>query len=337
MQDLSRAQIIRFTAFLLAGLALFGVLALHLLVPLLAGLLVHELVQSFTPLAQRYLSTRRGKLIVVALFSAAVIAAIVGAVFGLVSFFRSDVQNLPNLLKKVSTILDSVRAEIPASLASYLPDDIAGLQETALEWLRGHLAELQMIGTHGLVMLAETLIALVIGAVLSLREVDPHASVGPLAVALAERAGRFATAFHRVALSQLTISLLNTTFTAIYLLLVLPIFDVHLPLTKTMIAVTFIAGLLPVIGNLVSNTIVVIVSLGHSMPMAIASMVFLVAIHKLEYVLGARIVGTRIKAQIWELLLAMMAMEAMFGIPGLVAAPIYYAYLKSELMDAKLI
>jgi hypothetical protein len=30
-------------------------------------------------------------------------------------------------------------------------------------------------------------------------------------------------------------------------------------------------------------------------------------------------------------------MEALFGIPGLVAAPIYYAYLKSELLDAKLI
>jgi len=81
----------------------------------------------------------------------------------------------------------------------------------------------------------------------------------------------------------------------------------------------------------------VIVSLDHSLPVAIASLAFLIGIHKLEYVLGARITGTRIKAQIWELLLAMMAMEAMFGVPGLVAAPIYYAYLKSELLAAKLI
>lgn len=333
----TRDQIIRFSAFVLTGLALFGILHLHLLVPFLSGLLVYELVQSFTPLAQRWLPSRRGKLFVVGMFSAGVIGAVVGAVFGLISFFHHDVENLPKLLQKMSEILDHVRAEIPAFLAQYLPDDIADLQHGAIDWLRAHVAELQMIGAHTLVTLAETVIALVIGAVLSLREVDQHGAPGPLAVALAARAGRFTTAFHRVALSQLSISLLNTTFSAIYLLAILPMFGVHLPLTKTMIAITFIAGLLPVVGNLISNTIVVIVSLDHSLPIAIASLAFLVGIHKLEYVLGARITGSRIKAQIWELLLAMMAMEAMFGVPGLVAAPIYYAYLKSELLDAKLI
>jgi len=337
MQNLHRDQIIRISAFVLTGLALFGILQFHLLVPFLCGLLVYELVQSFTPLAQRWLPSRRGKLFVVGVFSAAVIAAIVGAVFGLISFFHHDVQNLPNLIRKVSDILDHVRAEIPPALAQYLPDDIVDLQQAAIEWLRTHVAELQMIGTHTLITLAETIIALVIGAVLSLREVDGKNPSGPLAIALAERADRFATAFHRVALSQLSISLLNTTFSAIYLLAILPMFGVHLPLTKTMVAVTFVAGLLPVVGNLISNTIVVIVSLDHSLPIAIASLAFLVGIHKLEYVLGARITGSRIKAQIWELLLAMMAMEAVFGVPGLVAAPIYYAYLKSELLAAKLI
>jgi hypothetical protein len=33
----------------------------------------------------------------------------------------------------------------------------------------------------------------------------------------------------------------------------------------------------------------------------------------------------------------MLAMEAAFGLPGVVAAPIYYAYLKRELADAKLV
>jgi predicted PurR-regulated permease PerM len=335
--SMQRDQIIRTSAFVLTAFALVGIPQLHLLVPFLSGLLVYELVQSFTPIAQRWLPSRRGKLFTVGLFSALVIAAIVGAVFGLISFFHHDVQNLPNLLRKVNEILDHVRAEIPPFLAQYLPDDIADLQQAGLEWLRSHVAELQMIGAHTLVMLAETIIALVIGAVLSLREVALPDSTGPLAVALSERAERFTTAFHRVVLSQLSISLLNTTFSAIYLCAVLPLLGVHLPLTKTMVAITFVAGLLPVVGNLISNTIVVIVSLDHSVPVAIASLAFLIGIHKLEYVLGARITGTRIKAQIWELLLAMMAMEAMFGVPGLVAAPIYYAYLKSELLAAKLI
>ncbi len=337
MQATSTARAIRLSSFVLAGLALIGVLTLHLLVPLLVGLLVYQLVVFITPFAERYFNTKLAKMMVVGLFAAIVIAAIAGAVFGLIAFFRSDIENLSRLLAKVSDILDRVRAGIPPFLAGYLPDDIADLQQQALEWLRSHVAELQMMGTHTLVTFAETLIAMVIGVVLSLREVDPHNAPGPLALALTERAGRFACAFRNVALSQLWISLLNTTFTAVYLVIGLHLFDVHLPLTKTMIAITFIVGLLPIIGNLTSNTIVVVVSLAHSPAVALASLVFLIVIHKLEYFLGARIVGSRIKSQIWELLIAMMVMEALFGIPGLVAAPIYYAYLKSELLDAKLL
>ena len=333
----SRDSIVRTASYILAGLALVGVLVLHLLVPLLVGLLVYQLVLSITPFAQRYFNTKLAKMLVVGLFAAVVIAAIAGAVFGLISFFKSDIENLPKLLAKVSDILDRVRVGIPAFLAAYLPDDIADLQQRALEWLRTHVAELQMMGTHTLLTIAESLIAMVIGVVLSLREVDPHHTSGPLAVALTLRAERFAMAFRNVALSQLWISLLNTTFTAIYLLIGLHLFDVHLPLTKTMIAITFIVGLLPIIGNLTSNTIVVIVSLAHSPAVAVASLVFLVIIHKLEYFLGARIVGSRIKSQIWELLIAMMTMEALFGVPGLVAAPIFYAYVKSELLAAELI
>jgi predicted PurR-regulated permease PerM len=337
MHASSRDRHVRTASYILAGLALVGVLALHLLVPLLAGLLVHELVQSVAPSAQRFFRTKRAKVIVVALYSAAIIGAICGGVFALISFFRHDAQNLPRLLAKVSEILDHVRAGIPPFLAAYMPDDIAALQQSAIEWLRGHVAELQMIGTHTLVTLAETLIALVIGAALSLREVDPHATHGPLALALTARVERFATAFRRVALSQLSISFVNTCFLAAYLIVGLSLFDIRLPLTKTMIGITFVVGLLPIVGNLLSNSIVVIVSLGHSPAVAVASLVFLVVIHKLEYFLGARIVGSRIKSQIWELLLAMMAMEAMFGVPGLVAAPIFYAYLKSELIAARLI
>jgi predicted PurR-regulated permease PerM len=337
MTTYSRDQIVRFTSCVLAGVALVGVLLLHLLVPLLVGLLVYQLVVSITPLAERWFNTKLAKMIVVVLFAALVIGAMTGGVFGLIAFFHSDIENLPKLLAKISDILDRVRAGIPPFLVGYLPDDIVALQQSALEWLRTHVAELQMMGTHTLLTVAESLIAMVIGVVLSLREVDPHRAQGPLAAALTVRAERFACAFRNVALSQLWISLLNTTFTALYLLVGLHLFDVHLPLTKTMIAITFIVGLLPIIGNLTSNTIVVIVSLAHSPAVAVASLVFLVVIHKLEYFLGARIVGSRIKSQIWELLIAMMVMEALFGVPGLVAAPIWYAYLKSELLAAELI
>ena len=48
----------------------------------------------------------------------------------------------------------------------------------------------------------------------------------------------------------------------------------------------------------------------------------------------ARIVGGQINARAWELLIAMLVMEAMFGLPGVVAAPIVYAWIKRELENA---
>jgi predicted PurR-regulated permease PerM len=110
-----------------------------------------------------------------------------------------------------------------------------------------------------------------------------------------------------------------------------------LPFTKTMIVVTFIVGLIPVLGNLVSNAVIVIISLSHSPYIAAASLAFLVIIHKLEYFVNARIIGGQIQARAWELLIAMVAMEAAFGVQGVIAAPIIYAYVKKELSDRELI
>ena len=137
--------------------------------------------------------------------------------------------------------------------------------------------------------------------------------------------------------AQVLISLINTLFTAIFLTLVLPLFGVELPLRKTLIAVTFVAGLLPVVGNLISNSVVVIVGLSYSFGVALAALAFLVVIHKLEYFLNARIIGMRIGSRAWELLLAMLVMEAAFGVSGVIAAPIYYAFIKDELASRGLV
>jgi predicted PurR-regulated permease PerM len=95
--------------------------------------------------------------------------------------------------------------------------------------------------------------------------------------------------------------------------------------------------LLPVIGNLISNTAVTIAALSVSIWVAVAALGFLIVIHKLEYFLNARIIGTQIRARAWELLVTMLVMEAAFGLAGLIAAPIYYAYLKRELEQQRLI
>jgi predicted PurR-regulated permease PerM len=92
-----------------------------------------------------------------------------------------------------------------------------------------------------------------------------------------------------------------------------------------------VIGLVPIVGNLVTNTIIVVISLNHSVRIAACSLVFLVVIHKLEYFVNARLVAGQINAAAWELLIAMLIMESLFGLPGIVVAPIVYAYMKREL------
>ena len=117
----------------------------------------------------------------------------------------------------------------------------------------------------------------------------------------------------------------------------MPHFGFTLPYNKTLVVVTFFAGLLPVIGNLISNSLITVIGIGVSFKVAIAALLFLVAVHKLEYFINAKIVGSKIHAAAWELLLALLIMESLFGITGLLIAPILYAYIKSELLLAKLI
>ena len=47
--------------------------------------------------------------------------------------------------------------------------------------------------------------------------------------------------------------------------------------------------------------------------------------------------GGKINAKAWEVLLAMLVFESIFGFGGLIAAPVFYAYFKRELRDAGLI
>ncbi|OHC67580.1 MAG: hypothetical protein A3H93_16430 [Rhodocyclales bacterium RIFCSPLOWO2_02_FULL_63_24] len=321
----------------LAALALFLVLELHLLPALLAGLLVYELVHLTAPLLESRLSGLRAKQAAVIFLAALVVGATVLGAALTMGFFRGDSGSLAALAQKMAEILENSRQSLPDWLVGALPDSVEGIKSAVVQWLREHAGQVQTLGKEAGLVMAHVLIGLIIGALLALREVGAEQTMRPLAAALAERARRLADAFRRIVFAQVRISAINTVFTALYLAVLLPLLGIHLPLTKTMIALTFVAGLLPVIGNLVSNTVIVVVSLAHSPQVAVGSLAFLVLVHKFEYFLNARIVGARISARSWELLLAMLVMEAAFGLPGVVAAPVYYAYLKQELIDARLV
>lgn len=319
----------------LVAVALALVLWVHLLPALLAGLLVYELVHVIAPLLR--LSRERARLAAVVVLASLIVGLVAAAIFGTVAFFRSDAGSLPVLLQKMADIIDGARDVLPPWAVESLPGDIDELRQALARWLRQYAPELRLVGAEAGRAFAHILIGMVIGAMVALRERESRREHPPLARALIDRCRRLGDAFRHVVFAQLRISALNTIFTAVYLAALLPAFGVHLPLAKTLIAVTFVAGLVPIIGNLVSNTMIVVVSLAISPYVALVSLLYLVVIHKLEYFFNARIVGSQIRARAWELLLAMLVMEAAFGLSGVVAAPIYYAYLKQELADRGLV
>ncbi|HWU78046.1 MAG TPA: hypothetical protein VN043_16225 [Rhodanobacter sp.] len=332
------SPVVRHASHLLTAAALLLVLQMHLLSALLAGLLVYELVQSMAPLLGRRISGDRARVVVVAALGVIVVGLLIVLILGAISLFHSEIGN-PELLwqQQLMPLVDKARQQLPAILVNNLPDSVEGLRVSAVEWLHRHAGALQLAGKGAVRALAHIVIGLVLGAIIALSRTRPTHQMGPLAAVLSQRCACLAEAFHNIVFAQIKISLINTLFTAIFLLGALPLLGIHVPLAKTLVVVTFVVGLLPVIGNLISNTAIAIAGLSVSLGVGIAALVFLVLVHKLEYFLNARIVGGQIRARAWELLIAMLVMEAAFGLPGVVAAPIYYAYLKHELEAQALI
>ncbi len=320
----------------LAGLIVC--LQLGLIGALLAGLLVHELVHTIAPrISFGEGGAPRAQVISVGLIGGLVIGALVAGGFGALAFFRGEGASPVVLLARMADILSSSRAALPDWIGQSMPADTDTLGRAIADWLRGHARELQLAGQSFGVGVAHVLIGMIIGAMICLREVRREGERSLFVREGAQRVRTLAQAFRSVVFAQVKISAVNTLLTGVYLAAVLPSLGVHLPFTKTMIAVTFLAGLLPIIGNLISNSVIVIVSLSNSFAVAVGSLGFLILVHKLEYFLNARIVGGEIKASAWEILCAMLLFEAAFGLPGLIAAPIFYAYVKAELTQLEII
>lgn len=324
-------------SYILTGVMLLLVLYKGLLAALFSGLLVFALVHLLAPVLGRKISGERQRMIAVAILSGLIVTALAGGIWAIFDYFTSDAERTTRLLEKVADVIQASRAQLPEWLRAHMPTSVESLREMLTRYMREHAVEARSIGEQAGRVTAHILIGMVVGAMAALYDTTEPKNYKPLAAALHARIVALALSFEQIVFAQVRIAAINAAFTALFLYVALPLAGVRLPLSKTLIVVTFVAGLLPVIGNLISNTVLVIVGLSHSLHTAIASLVFLITIHKLEYFLNAKIIGSHIDARAWELLAAMLVMEAIFGVPGVVAAPVLYAYLKRELSDKGLV
>lgn len=337
MNDTQPLKAADYVSYGLAAALILIVLLNGLVGALFAGLLVHALVNATSPYIGEKIGNGYAKIVAVTAIGSLVITALTLAVWGIITFFQSDAGSAEALLQRMADILDASREQCPAWICTHVPDNAEELREMITNWMRTHAKEARTMSEDAGHTLIRVLLGMIIGAMVSLHVRKPMSSARPLSAAMQKRIRTLSLAFRKIVFAQVRISAVNTIFTAIYILVVLPMLGVHLSLAKSLVVITFIAGLMPIIGNLISNTILVIVALPHGLGIAASSLVFLVVLHKLEYFLNAKIIGSEIKAHAWELLIAMLVMESIFGITGVVAAPVLYAYIKQELIQKQLI
>lgn len=327
-----RPLLIEGAAVALMAVALLAVLAMHLLLALLAGLSAYALHRGLESALARRMPQRSASvlaMLLVVLLLLVVVGLAMDKLTGLSTSASSE--SLTALLQLMADSLDRLRTSIPAWLGDRLPSSAEALRQMAAHWLRENAAEVQRFGHHTLRGIVYVLAGIVIGLLASFAGRKEPAGRAAFMQSWRERLAQLEHSFADIIAAQLRIALANTVLTAIYLLAVVPLLDYHVPFTATLIIVTFVAGLIPVVGNLVSNTAIVLTSLVVSPWLAVLSLGFLVGIHKLEYFLNAHIVGSRIRVPTYELLAVMLVLEAAFGLAGVVAAPIYYAWFTREL------
>jgi predicted PurR-regulated permease PerM len=324
-------------SYILAAAVLLIVMLKGLLGALFAGLLMFSLIHLMAPVLGRRFTDARARLIAAAVLAAILLSLIGLGVWGVTLLFKADASSMSHMFQKMADIIDASRGKVPVWISQMLPVDAEAVRVMVTTWLRDHAADAKAVGTESLKALTRVLIGSIIGVMVALYDTVEPDPVRPFAAALADRASNLADAFRDIVFAQVWISAINTVLSAIFILVILPMAGINLPFAKTLVAITFIAGLLPVIGNLISNSALVIVALSHSPEVALASLIFMIVLHKLEYFLNARIIGAHINARSWELLIAMLVGEALFGVPGVIAAPVFYAYAKSELKARDLI
>src|SRR6266446_3795281 len=283
---------------ILAGTVVWAV-SVKLATPLLTALF------AYLALTKVHFWKRRGKWLAVVLFLVLVSAL----AYGLGYFINQTVRTLPAIaekaIPKIIQWFKEHQIELPFTDYDSLKDVAFDAVRSQVHYLGSFAKFARGATTQFVFLIAGCVVA--IGVFLNPQlELDREKHLvrdnlySVCCEEIAQRFGVFYRSFATVMGAQIAISAINTALTAVFVV------AVHLPHTVVVIGMTFLCGLLPVIGNLISNAIVVGIGFTVSPRTALVALVFLVVIHKLEYLLNSKIVGHRIRNPLWLTLLGLV-------------------------------
>ena len=276
--------------------------------------------------ALQVFSFGRSKILGIAIYLVAVVALGIGMFY----FVKQAYHTLPTIAEQtipaVTQFAQKQGVELPFS-------DFESLKTLAITEVKQDVAGAGRHAREAGFRFVQFLIGLVVAASLFLSakwgsENEPGVARDNLyATVVSELTLRFQTffrSFSKVIGAQIIISTINTGLTAGFLLWN------DFRFSTVLIMLTFLCGLLPIIGNIISNTLIIGVAFTISPRMALFALIFLVVIHKLEYFLNSKIIGDRIKNPMWLTLIGLVLGEKLMGVPGMILAPVVLHYIKVE-------
>ncbi len=304
----------------------YAIIALLLALVGMLHMATLALTTLFGYFALRQFSFGRSKALGVTIY----VIAVTAIAYGLFYFSKKAYKTLPEIadttIPAVVNFAEKQQIELPFT-------DYASLKTVALSEVKDKVANVGRYARAAVLQFAMLIIGLVVAVSLFVSakwevDDDPDVVKGSLYSTVVRELGvRFQTfysSFAKVIGAQIAISSINTVLTAIFL-----IWNGY-HYVMVIIVLTFLCGLLPIIGNIMSNTLIVGVGFTVSPKVALFALIFLVVIHKLEYFLNSKIIGDRIKNPMWLTLVGLVIGEKLMGIPGMILAPVVLHYIKVE-------
>ncbi len=294
------------------------VAGLHLGTFLLATLFGYLALQTFCIGGRKWLS--------ITLYLFAVIAVVIGLVYFSNLAYRTFPKIAETAIPAIVGFAEKNDIELPFT-------DYASLKTAALAEAQDGFAVIGKYATAASFQFVMVLAGLVVALSIFLGSgwtTERDASEEPenlfysVTSELTSRFRSFYSSFSKVIGAQILVSAINTTLTAGFLLLN------HYPNSGLLATFVFLCGLIPIVGNIVSNSLIVCVGFTISARTGIYALVFLVVIHKLEYFLNSKIIGRRIKCPMWLTLVGLIVGEKLMGVPGMVLAPVALHFIRVE-------
>lgn len=313
-----------------------AVMKIGLLPALIAGMITFLMMRLAENFMSSYLKLGNKSRFIATLFTSLLIIGVLTLLsMYSISWLYKTVSNPETIVNETTIVLDKTIKDLPPNIANFFPQDIQKLKQSLVEFTHENVALLRDFSRGATHTLITMILGMIIGIMIAAS--DFQETKKPLLQSIREKSNNLVQSFSHVMVAQAGIAAFNAIMTSIFLFAVMPIFNVDFPFAKTIVILTFVIGLIPIIGNLIVNVMVLIIGLSVSTPVGISSLLYLMFIHKFEYFLNAKIIGARIEAKAFELLIAMLFMESIFGLIGLVAAPVLYCYIKNELKEFNLI